>query len=237
MKEKNQDLIADIKRIYGYKVSYGTEEFWYGGVASTKLTDEAKANKALNEIKTGSAIFPTGFFRTFQGYNGFRIILFEHIEGAAGVASYEFGDDNYIALDINSGFLGRVFYHETFHIMERYISYKTYGQTNPFNTWNSLNPSTFTYGEKTGRTYTAYDLNEYGKYTTPSSISFVSEYAKTRANEDRAEMFADLMFRGIKKEYMQAGFGINEKAKSLALTLRNFFPNSKGARWERFITW
>lgn len=236
IKEQNQDLINEIKTIYGYNVSYGDEDFWYNGTLSTKLTDEEKANESLKKLKDASNIFPTDFFRTFQGYNGFRIILFEHINGAAGVASYEFGDDNFIALDVSNDFLGRVFYHETFHIMEKYISYKTYGQPFPFANWSSLNPTDFNYGD-TGIKYTAYDLNDFYRYTSPSLIAFVSEYAKSSEVEDRAELFADLMFRGIKKEYMKNGFAINEKAKTMALILRNYFANSNGARWEKYIEW
>lgn len=235
-KEKNQSLITKIKNTYGYNVSYGEEQFWYGGTSSILLTDEELANKALNQLYNASAVFPDDFFKTFQGYNGFRVILYDHINGAAGVASYEFGDDNYLALDVNNGYLGRVFYHETFHLMEQYIKYKTYGTTNPFNNWSNSNPTDFIYGS-TGIEYTAYDINELYSYDDPSKIAFVSEYAKTRANEDRAELFADLMFRPIKKQYMSTGFAINEKAKELSLILRKFFPNSTGARWEKYITW
>ncbi len=235
LEEQNEEIIKEIKDIYGYDVSYGKEEFWYGGVASTQLTDEEKANDALIELKKKSKIFPNGFFQVFQGYNGFRILLFENIEGAAGVASYEFGDDNYIALNVRSDFLGRIFYHETFHIMEQYIRYKTYDETNPFDTWNLLNKEEFSYDYNDNTfDYTAYDFDS---YNVPSDILFVSPYSKTSDKEDRAELFADLMFRGIKKNYMHKGFGINEKAKTLALIIRNYFPNSNGAYWERFIDW
>lgn len=237
LREQNIDLINDIKNIFGYDVSYNDEEFWFNGVSSTLLTDEKKANEALIDIKNKSSIFPTGFFRTFQGYNGFRIILYDHIEGAAGVASYEIGNDNFIAIDVNAGFLGRVFYHETFHIMEQYIRYKSYGKTNPFNNWNSLNPSGFTYQDDDTFTYTIYDYNDFYKYDNPGEITFVSKYAKTNDREDRAELFADLMFRAIKKDYMTQGCGINNKAKELSLILREYFPNSEGARWERYIEW
>ena len=238
LKEENADLIKEIYNIYGYKVSYNDESFYYGGSPSVYLTSEEKANKALKTLKKTSALFPKNFFKTFQGYNGYRILLFEDIPGAAGVASYEFGDDNKLALDVNEGFVGRTFYHETWHIMEKYIEYKTYNKPDPFADWNSLNPSEFSYGSS-GIIYTVLDYDfSTRSYSTPiSEVVFISQYAKSRANEDRAELFADLMFRPYAKDYMAEGFGINEKAKALALIIREFFPNSNGANWERWITW
>lgn len=238
LKEQNEDLIKEIYNTYGYKVSYNDEPFYYGGSPSVYLSDEEKANTALKTLKKTSNLFPKGFFKTFQGYNGYRILLFEDIPGAAGVASYEFGDDNKLALDINEGFVGRTFYHETWHIMEKYIEYKTYNKPDPFVNWNSFNPTGFSYGSS-GKIYTVLDYNfDTLSYSTPiSEVAFISQYAKTRPNEDRAELFADLMFRPYAKDYMASGYGINEKAKALALIIRNFFPNSNGASWERWITW
>lgn len=234
LREKNQELISEIKRLYGYKVSYGDEEFWYAGKPSTKLTDEEKVNKALLELKKASKEFPSGFFKTFQNCNGYRVMLFDNINGAAGVASYEIGNDNFLAIDVNKGYLGRVYYHETYHIMEKYIMWQT---DNAFSNWNTFNPPGFTYGDTSTKDYTGYDINAYYGYDNPSLISFVSQYAKSSAHEDRAELFADLMFRDIKKPYMKSGFAINEKAKLLASTIRQYFSNSTGARWENFIEW
>ena len=122
--------------------------------------------------------------------------------------------------------------------MEKYIEYKTYNKPDPFANWNSLNPSGFSYGSS-GNIYTVLDYNfDTRSYSTPiSEVAFITQYAKTRANEDRAELFADLMFRPYAKEYMADGFGVNEKAKALALIIRDFFPNSNGANWERWIKW
>lgn len=123
--------------------------------------------------------------------------------------------------------------------MEKYISFKTYGKDDPFSNWNSLNPSGFIYGSDNSNIYTVfsynYDLKSYP--TSISQVSFISAYAKSAPWEDRAELFADLMFRAYKKEYMENGFGVNEKAKKLSLIIRDFFPNSIGASWERWISW
>ena len=231
LKEQNEALIAKIYKTYGYRVSYNAESFYYNGQECTQLTDEEKANSALNALYKKSAMFPSGFFRVFQGYNGYRVILYDDIPNAAGVASYEFGDDNKLALNVSTDFLGRTFFHETFHIVDQYIYYKTYGESNPFDDWSRYNPTEFKYGSS-GTKYTIYDFD-----SPHNDITFVSEYAKTNPREDRAELFADLMFRPYKKPYMDAEYGVNTKAKNLALILRRYFPNATGSAWENWITW
>ena len=142
-------------------------------------------------------------------------------------------------MDVNKEFGGRTFAHETWHIMEQYIKYRTYGKPNPFGSWENLNPVGFTYSNSSGNIYTVFSYDySIMSYPTPiNEVSFVSEYAKSAPWEDRAELFADLMFRPFKKDYMASGFGVNEKAKALSQIIRNYFPNSTGASWERWITW
>lgn len=240
IKEKNIDLINYIYNTYGYKVTYGDMEPYYTCSECETLTDDSKANAALNALVEVSKLFPSGFFKNFIGYNGYRVVLYNSIPGAVGVASYEFGDDNRMYLDANQGYVNRTFFHETWHIMDKYIEFKTYYSVNPFDNWNDYNPSGFVYGDSSNNSYTIYDYNGdgMGGYAHDiNEISFVSLYAKTSDREDRAELFADLMFRGYKNKYMNSGYGVNEKAKNLALIIRNFFPNSTNAYWERWISW
>ena len=231
LKEINADLIKEIYDLYGYNVSYGDDQYCYSSKPCTFLTDEEKANETLKTLKKKSAEFPQNFFRTIKDFNGYRVELYANIPGAAGVASYEFGDDNKLLLDVNQGLVGRTFYHETWHIMEKYISFKSYGKPDPFANWNSLNPSGFNYATTEDRIYTtvSYDWDTRSYPTSISEIAFISTYAKSAPWEDRTELFADLMFRPVAKDYMASGFGVNEKAKALALIIREFFPNSNGA--------
>lgn len=241
-KEKNDDLITQIYNTYGFKVDYGEGTYcWYDYKSCTVLYDEEKANTALTTLLTGLNIFPQNFFRTFQGNNGYRIDLFENIPGdVSGLASYEMPGDNRILLDVNQGFLNRLFYHETWHIMEKYIE-----DNNVWSGWTSLNPSGFIYEQNPDDSYTVTECipKQQGfNYVTvcnkpTNQIAFISVYAKTNERDDRAELFADLMFRAYKKDYMNSGFGVNEKAKYMANVIRQYFPNSVGAHWERFISW
>lgn len=112
MEELNQDLINQIYNIYEFKVDYGPKAggLYFQGRPCVMLKSHEKANVALKSLVSSLPIFPKNFFRTFQGQNGYRITLFDDIPGnVAGFASYEFGDDNRMVIDVNSDFLGRVF--------------------------------------------------------------------------------------------------------------------------------
>lgn len=236
MAATNLELINKIRNNYGYEVSYNSESFWYNGKSSEYLTDEKIANKALNGLISASSFFPSGFFSKLKKAHGFRVLLFNDISGAAGVTSYEFGDDYIVALDVNEGFLNRNYYHEIWHVLEQYIIY--YGGS--FDDWNTLNPTGFSYGNDNSSTYTILNYTGVnGKIIYndgPEKTCFVSKYGKSSNKEDKAEIFADLMFRSYQKDYMKSGYCINEKAKKLALILRNYFYSSAPS-WERWISW
>ncbi len=245
-KDINNDLIEQIYNTFGFRVEYGEEEkYCYAGETCVALTDESKAYTALNSLIKASSEYPSGFFRTFIGNNGYRVTLFDDIPGdVAGLASYEFGNDNRMLIDVNSGFLGRVLYHETWHIIEKYIEYESYGKTNPFSDWADMNPDGFTYGqtytEETNNDNTAFDTrlvqHSLGEFQYKSEIAFISPYAKSAPHEDRAELFADLMFRPYKKNYMESGFAINTKAIRMSNILDEYFENTTNANWKRWIS-
>lgn len=230
IKDENNELIAKIKKDYGFDLSYGTTETcWYSGTTCTILTDDNKANQAIKKLIPALNTFPPNFFKKFQGENGYRIVLFDDIPGnTAGLASYEIGDDNKMLLDVNTSFLGRVFYHETWHIMEKLLYMKN-GWTDPFTEWDQYTSTS--YGDTSNNSFTIYD------YDSPiDKIFYISAYAKTNEREDRAELFADLMFRAYKHKYMNPGYGINEKAKYFTSIIRRVWTNVSGNYWERFIT-
>lgn len=239
-REKNQDMISQINSRYGFKVSYGDGTYcYYAGSSCTPLYNEEKANKALTTITNLLEKFPNDFFRKFQGNNGYRIVLFDDIPGnTQGVTSYEIGNDNQMFLDVNNGMLlERVIYHETWHFMEQLILIKN-NYNNPFDSnWNQLNPNGFSYSGDSSNTYTPYDSNRYSPGFPIANIAFISVYGKSSAQEDRAEIFADLMFRGYKQTYMQIGYGINEKAKAMMQEVRKIWTDSPTATWEKYIAW
>lgn len=79
-----------------------------------------------------------------------------------------------------------------------------------------MNPYSFYYGS-TGNDFTTIDSRG-SKY-----IAFVSTYAKTSESEDRAELYADLMYRVYKKTYMGMDILLMKKRKNLLSLFVIFF--------------
>ena len=93
-----------------------------------------------------------------------------------------------------------------------------------------LNPDGFAYGNQD---------NEYVYYFSNPAY-FLSSYSKSNYKEDRAVIFADMMFRSLKKDYYTNGNPINEKAKLISKQLDSYFDcvsSSVTETWERFIEW
>lgn len=235
VKEKNNDLINEIKSIYGFDIEYGSETyFWFNGESCTLLTDEDKVYIALNSLQKNLSLFPEGFFYMFQGKNGYSVLLVDDIPGeVAGVATSEMPGSNQLVIDVNTGFLGRTFFHETFHLIDYLFDYMYDDRSNhPFKDWNNLNANEFSYS---GLDYDDNSFTIYDSSISNSEKRFISSYSKKNEREDRAELFADLMFRPYKKEYMYEGYGIYEKAKYLVSVLNKIWTNNSKAGWNRWI--
>lgn len=220
MHQINQNLINEIHNTYGYWIGYGNGDYCYYDYCNP-ATDENKVNEALNIIKNASSRFPSGFFRIFQGVNGYRVYLYDSIPyNASGVASYPYGD-NVLSLNI-SHYDDSVYYHETFHIMEQYILYKG----GSFNSWNNYNPDKYEYGNAYETYYDNYNSNAY----------FLMEYSRTNEREDRAVLFSDLMMRSgvcyynTYKDYMSPNTPLNNKMKYMVSVINTYIPNNN-ARW------
>ena len=214
MHDTNQALINSIASTYGSSIGYGEGGYCYDGSYCAAATDENAVHDALLTIQQASATFPSGFFRAFQGVNGYRVYLYGNIPNEVhGVATYPYGD-NVLYLNISS-YSDTVYYHETFHIMEQYITCCG----GDFANWSSYNTNNSTFED-------TYDPNS----------AFLYEYSQTNFREDRATLFADLMVRGswctagLSPKYMDNGTPINLKFKYLTSVINNYFPNNN-ARW------
>lgn len=222
--EKNSQTIKNIYNTYGYKIDYGEAGYCYNGYCDAATNEEDVAD-VLSDIKYASSKFPTNFFKKFQGVNGYRVYIYGNIPGkTSGVASYEFGNDNVLYLNASS-FDSSVYYHETFHLIERYIN--VLGGSFDSSVWASFNPPNYKYGQAASFYYRG-DLN-------PNDY-FLYEYGQTNEREDRATLFADLMIRGgvckygSYKDYMTSGTPTNLKFKYMVSVINKYFSNSN-AYW------
>ncbi len=233
MASENKRLTDEILQTYRVSILYGNKaNYYYNGEASTHTTlaDESEINRSLLAIKNGLSNMPQSILDTLRLSNGYNILLFKQLpggkDGLAVITSHVYQ----ILLDIDNWQQERIFYHETFHIMERYM-YLQNGSVDPFPDWNLYNPDGFAYGYGDGK-YLYIDNS-----VPIIDRAFTSKYAKTNQSEDRAELFEDLMHRTRKYYYMEPGYGVNEKAKYLNQVLDYYFGNISDAKWKRWISW
>ncbi len=203
------------------------------GVSATKTSesDGQKVNEFLKELKIYLGHFPQSILDTLRMEVGFSIHILKSLPGGkAGFAVFQPYGSYRMVLDVDTNLVDKILYHETFHLMDRYMYWQN-GGSDAFPEWESLNPDAFVYGTTTS-TYTWID-----KMSNIEDIAFVSTYSKTNVLEDRADLFADLMFRSTKKTFMNTGYGINKKALYLDSIITKYFGNIPNARWKRWISY
>ncbi len=149
---------------------------------------------ALEDLERYFLVFNADFFSRFFGYgmNGLEIYLADDISsttrnefGNADVVGLYIKKNNKynIILTVNSGEnINNIAFHETFHVIEDYLS--SFNIT--FASWSNLNPSGFTYSNVyyTNQVFSDTLNNKYN-----DGIYFVDNYARSNELEDRARMF------------------------------------------------
>ena len=150
---------------------------------------------ALEDLERYFLVFNADFFSRFFGYgmNGLEIYLADNITstsksefGNADVVGLYIKKNNKynIVLKVNSGEnINTIAYHETFHVIEDYLS--SFNIT--FASWSNLNPSGFTYSNVYYTNQVFSDTLNNNKYN--EGIYFVDNYARSNELEDRARMF------------------------------------------------
>ncbi len=230
---ENENLVNEILNTYRISIIYDEKaNFYYNGDPGVKTTsaDAEEVNYTLKSIRSGLSNIPQSILDTLRLSRGFNVVLFKEVPGGTDGLAVITSHVYQVLLDVDNWQQERIFYHETFHLMERYM-YLQNGSKDPFPEWNSYNPVGFTYAYNDGK-YLYIDES-----VPIIERAFVSKYAKTNAGEDRAEIFEDLMHRTRKYYYMEEGYGINEKAKYLDQIIDQYFGIIPGAKWKRWITY
>jgi hypothetical protein len=134
-------------------------------------------------------------------------------------------------LDVNRGtysktYLRKVIHHEFFHI----IDYRDDGNVYQDERWMSLNPAKFKYGSG-GRD--AQDLQE-TSVLTDKCPGFLNHYSTTAVEEDKAEVFANLI---VDLEYVKDRAKkdrvLNAKVERMKELLAKFCPEISDKFWEK----
>ena len=122
-----------------------------------------------------------------------------------------------------------VLHHEIMHYIDSYISVKGY-PIDINKSMNEVNPDGFIYGDES---------NDYVyNFTDVKNAYFVSKYGKTNYLEDRAVIFAELMFRTYTKDCYAKNTPINKKANFISSQIKEHFSILKSTEkyyWDRFI--
>ena len=93
-----------------------------------------------------------------------------------------------VDIKFNNKYFERVLHHEVFHIIN-----DTYKDIFDKKTWSSLNPNNFTYAKCSTCT------EKIGLDTYSKTNGFITEYSKSTASEDMAEVFSHLMHGNLPK--------------------------------------
>lgn len=221
----------EIQNKYNITIYYKDEidNYKLDNYSMTKIYDEEIILNALNTIDKALAKYPLKFLNELRNYKPLTIYLVKQITNGVSGITYNKPSSVYISLCSEGYLLESVFHHEIMHYIDCVLANKL-GSSYLQESMKEYNPSGFTYGNTN---------NEYVYYYSETPY-FLSGYAKTNYLEDRATIFADMMFRTLKKDYYTKGNPINEKAKLISNQLSNNFSsvsNTKNEYWNRHIAW
>jgi hypothetical protein len=128
--------------------------------------------------------------------------------------------------DYNRQYQRKVIHHEFFHL----IDYKDDGKIYVDATWGALNPADFRYG--TGGRNAQEDAST--SLLTDRFPGFLNHYSTTGVEEDKAEMFANMI---VVPEYVASRASrdlvIRDKVKAMQSLIQKFCPDIKKDFWNR----
>ncbi len=228
LEEKNALLRTQIEEAYGVKVKYGSEISSYsvGGMTTVMLTDAATVQAALINLNVALALYPTGFFKEISNYGfplTFYLIKRYSTANVTGVTDSSY---NNIVISIATDYdFADTFHHEVYHYIEKYI----FSTGFRFTSWNTLNPSNFSYG--------TVDASYSYARTFSADAYFVNSYAQTDEHEDRASTF-EYMMKSSKASCLNNGKTIWLKARLMCEQI-DYFLNTVSPSvteyWERYV--
>lgn len=228
IEETNNNLRNNIQNTYGITVKYGAETNGYsiGGLSTIMLSDANRINEVLSTLNYNLSLYPADFINeTKQGGYSLTIYLLKRYsqENVTGITDST-TKNVVISLATDYSFAESL-HHELYHYVEKYM----YTRGANYTTWNTLNPSGFSYGS----------INDSLSYTTGNNAyaPFVNSYAQTDEYEDRASTF-EYMMATSEASCLTTGTTIWKKAKYMCEQIDAVFQTvspSKMEYWERYV--
>lgn len=225
--DPNEELRVSMEKHYSIDIKYGNEVIGYsvGGMNINTVTDDTVINSALIKLNNDLSLYPEGMLNEVQNNSKLAIYLVKNYskKTVTGVTDST-NNPTIISISTERDFDDTV-HHELYHYFEKYMMSKGASYTS----WNTLNPTTFTYG------VTNYDL-VYSK-TLNQDAFFVNVYSQTNAAEDRASTF-EYMMAESKASCLNSGNPVYRKASYMA-DMMDYYINACSSNtteyWERYL--
>lgn len=209
--DSNNNLRKNIESNFGIKVYYGDETKNYRipseDLDTYPITDPYMIEGYLSRLYTALSLYPSGFFQEIRdGGIPLTIYLIDSYS-TPGITGVTDSNNNKADISIATRYgFEESFYHESYHYIERYMFKKNI----KFNSWDSYNPSGYTYGNK---------ISDYVYNITFSPYAyFVNTYAQTNDAEDRASTF-EYMMDDSKASCLNTGNPIWKKAQYISANI------------------
>ena len=225
--DPNEELRSNMEKLYSIDIKYGDEVKGYsvGGMNVNVETSSSVITKALNKLNNDLSLYPNGMLDEVQNNSQLAIYLVRNYskKTVTGVTDST-GNPTIISISTERDFDDTV-HHELYHYFEKYMMSKGASYTS----WDSLNPTTFTYG-------TTNNSLIYSKTLSPDAF-FVNVYSQTNAAEDRASTF-EYMMASSKASCLNTGNPVNKKAVYMA-NMMDYYINTCSSStteyWERYL--
>lgn len=226
--DQNVVFRKNIEDTYGVKVFYGNETSGYsvGGMSTTVIPDSS-VSSALTQLNAALATYPVGFFQEFLNKSiNVNVYLIKNYSAnnVTGVTDTSFKRINIsIAMDFP---FNESFHHEVLHAIEYYIE-RSGGK---FTSWNSFNPTDFSYGTE--------NKNYSYSVTGNASSYFVNNYAQVSQSEDRASTFEYMTASKRYSCFDSHGYPIWQKSDYLSRMIDTYFNTVTPEvidYWERYV--
>ena len=230
--DENNVLRNEIQNKFGVTVHYGHETDGYvintsgGAISTTSILDSVVINNQLVILRKVLGVYPPNMFKEIKdGGIPLTILLINNYSEASitGITDSSYSYANISIAAIHP--FEESFYHESYHYIERYLFKKGAN----YNSWESLNPVDFVYGN----IYNDYSYSN----TFAEDAPFVNNYAQTAAAEDRASTF-EYMMADSKASCLNYGTPVWTKATYISRTIEAVLSSaSSNTReyWERHL--
>lgn len=224
--------LGRIAKVYQFEIVTAGERFPVKstyGVIDGQNAERTALDRYVDLFAPEFTLYPADLVKRSQLK---RIVLCQKLSFAGqlrnAIPDYEH-DTLYLEVDrgaYNKGYLRKVIHHEFFHI----IDYRDDGRVYQDDPWGELNPPKFQYG-KGGRN--VQDINT-TSVLTDKFPGFLNHYSTTGVEEDKAEIFANLI---VEAAHVQARAKrdavLKAKVERMKELLVTFSPEMNEKFWEQ----